>query len=107
MYWETLPSWVWLIYYLLIFTTLGAAIISVIQKKIVSLSIVTIVLTITVPITAINNSIGRLVDVNEFEHLISQLQQGSIWSIYVVLGYLYLLIYLVIFIKNKLNTEIA
>jgi hypothetical protein len=93
MYWETLPSWVWVIYYLFLLITLGTAILNVIRKKMISLSIITIVLSITVPIISMINSIGRVNGMNEFEHFVTQLQQGSIWSIYAVIGILYLFVY--------------
>ncbi|MFD2444036.1 hypothetical protein ACFSO7_08560 [Bacillus sp. CGMCC 1.16607] len=108
MYWETLPSWVWLVYYIFLFATLGTAIMNVSRKKMMVLSIITIVLTITVPIISIINSIGRVEGENEFEHLVTQLQQGSIWSIYAVIGTLYLFVYWVIFfVENKRNTELS
>lgn len=102
MYWETLPSWIWVIFYLFIFTTLGIAIRNVIRKKMISLSIGTILLTITIPLTGTLNSIGRHSGVNEFQHLISELQQGAIWTIYIFIGLLYLLAYWGMFVvKNK------
>jgi hypothetical protein len=106
MYWETLPNWVWIIYYLFLIVTLGTAIFSVIRKKMIRLSIIAIVLTMTVPIISLINSIGRAKGLNEFEHLVTQLQQGSIWSIYAIIGFLYLLVWWVMFlIKNKMKTE--
>jgi len=99
---ETLPNWVWIIYYLFLIATLGTAIFSVIRKKMVSFSITAIVLTMTVPIISLVNSIGRAEELNEFEHLVLQLQQGSIWSIYALIGIIYLLVWWVMFlIKNK------
>lgn len=103
MYWETLPSWVWVFYYLFLFLTLGIGISNVIRKKMLGLSVIAIFLTITVPIISMLNSIGRAKGMNEFEHLITQLQQGSIWSIYAVLGFLYIAVFL---IKNKLHQKI-
>ncbi|MFP7296881.1 hypothetical protein [Neobacillus niacini] len=66
-------------------------------------SVIAIVLTITVPIISMFNSMGRAKDTNEFEHLIAQLQQGSIWSFYAVLGFLYIAVFL---IKNKMHQKI-
>lgn len=102
MYWETLPNGVWIIYYSFLIVTLGTALLSVIRKKMISLSIIAIALTMTVPIIGLINSIGRAKGLNEFEHIVSQLQQGSIWSIYTFIGFLYLLIWWAIFLfKNK------
>jgi hypothetical protein len=103
---ETLPSWFWIIYYLFLFITLGTAIFSLIRKKIISLSIIAIVFTITVPIISLLNSIGRAEGLNEFEHLVNQLQQGSIWSIYAIIAYLYLLVWWVLFFnKSKITVH--
>lgn len=108
MYWETLPIWFWVIHYLFLFVTFGMAIMCVIRKKVIVISIITIILTITVPISSMLNSIGRAKGDNEFEHLVTQLQQGSIWSYYAVIGYLYLIAFWVMFlVKNKFNTEVS
>lgn len=104
MQWETLPNWFWVIYYLFLLTTLGTAIFSVIRKKMISLSILTIIFAVTVPIISLINSIGRTEEMNEFEHLISQLQQGAIWSIFIIIGYLFLLVWWFLFLfKSKIK----
>ncbi|WP_316572402.1 hypothetical protein [Neobacillus sp. YIM B06451] len=108
MYWETLPGWVWGVYYLYLLLTLGVGILNVSRKRILTFSVITIVLSITVPIISVLNSIGRAEGINEFEHLVAQLQRGSIWSIYVVIGFIYLFAYwAVIIIKNKRNAGIS
>lgn len=108
MYWETLPGSVWVIYYLFLFLTLGTGILNVIRKRMLGLSIIAIFLTITVPIVSMLNSVGRAEGRNEFEHLVAQLQQGAIWSIYSFIGFLYLFVFwTVFFLKNKINTEVS
>ncbi|KAB2331393.1 hypothetical protein [Bacillus mesophilum] len=102
MYWETLPSWIWVIYYLFLLLTLGTGILNVIRKRMISVSILAICLVITVPVISLVNSIGRAKGVNELEHLVAQLQQGAIWSIYTVTGTLFLFVFwILLFIKNK------
>ncbi|WP_186579507.1 hypothetical protein [Aquibacillus kalidii] len=93
MHWESLPSWVWFVYYLFLFATIALAITYIMKKKRRNLSIIAILFSISTPIIGILNSIGRARNVNEWEHMIIQFQQGAIWSIYVVLGFLYLLVY--------------
>ncbi|MFJ8260976.1 hypothetical protein ACIQ4I_03310 [Rummeliibacillus sp. NPDC094406] len=104
MYWETLPNWFWAIYYLFLLATLGTAIFSVVKRKMKGLSVIAIVFTLTVPIVSLVNSIGRAEGRNEFEHLVSQLQQGAIWSVFVIIGYLFLLVWWVLFL-SKSKTE--
>ncbi len=38
---------------------------------------------------------------NEFEHLVSQLQQGAIWSVFTIIGYLFLLL-----LKSKTKNQV-
>ncbi|MFD1019540.1 hypothetical protein [Thalassobacillus hwangdonensis] len=104
MYWETLPNGVWVIFYLFLLTTFATAVWNMVRKKMVILSILTIAVSITIPITGIFNSIGRHQGVNEFEHLVSELQQGAVWTVYIILGLLYLIAYwgLFMFKKNTL-----
>ncbi|MGX6444865.1 hypothetical protein ACWM35_16765 [Neobacillus sp. K501] len=108
MLWETLPNWTWVIYYLFLLTTLGTAITSVLRKKMISLSILAIIFAVTVPIISLINSIGRAEGMNEIEHLISQLQQGAIWSMFTIIGYLYLLVWWVLFLlKSKTKNQVT
>jgi hypothetical protein len=67
MYWETLPNWFWVLYYLFLLSTLGTAIYSIVKKKGKILPFLTIVFTVTIPIVAFINSIGRAEEMNEFE----------------------------------------
>jgi len=106
MYWETLPKWYWAIYYLFLTATFGTAIFSVIKMKMKSVSIIAITFTITVPIICLLKSIGRAEGMNEFEHFVSQLQQGSVWTIFAITGYLYLIAWWTLFfLKRKANGQ--
>ncbi|MFD2922162.1 hypothetical protein [Halobacillus naozhouensis] len=98
---ETLPSWFWVVYYLLLFITLSFAVFSLIRKRIKGLSIIAVVFAVTVPIISMLSSIGREEGLNELEHLVHQLQDGELWSIYVVIGYLYLLVWWVFILKQN------
>lgn len=105
--WETLPNWFWALYYLFFLITLGTAIFGVVKKKHRGLSILAIVFTVTVPIISLINSIGRVEEMNEFEHLFSQLQQGTIWSIFTVIGFIFLLVWWVLILfKSKSNNQV-
>lgn len=103
---ETLPTWFWIIYYLFLFITLGTVIFSLILKRIIRMSFVAIVFVITVPMMSLLNSIGREEGLNEVEFLLSQLQQGSIWSIYAVVCYLFLVVWWFVFIFSYENVKI-
>ncbi len=103
MYWETVPNWVLIIYYIFILVSLGAALLNIIRFRTVVLSTVTLILALTIPIISIINSIGREIGVDEFEHFIAQLQQGAPWSIYVLLGYGFLVVWWVIYFIQRFN----
>ncbi|WP_311520271.1 hypothetical protein [Paenibacillus albidus] len=87
--------------------TLGTAIFSVAKKRHKILSILAIIFTVTIPIVSLINSIGRTEGRNEFEHLVSQLQQGAIWSIFATIGYLFLLVWWGLFLfKSKIKSKL-
>ena len=99
---ETLPNWFWTIYYLFLLVTLGTALLSVIKRKMSRLSFIAIVLTLAIPLVSLINSIGRPEEMNEFEYLVNEFQQGAIWSVFVMVGYLFLIVWWGLFLfKSK------
>ncbi|WP_421379677.1 hypothetical protein ACOJQI_16005 [Bacillus salacetis] len=96
-----LPNWFWALYYFFLLITLGATIFSITKRKLIGLSIVAIMISVTVPIVSLLSSTGRGDGMNEFEHFVSQLQQGAIWSILVAIGYLFLLVWWALFLFKK------
>ena len=99
---ETLPNWFWTLYYLVLLITVGAAIFYVVHRRLKGLSILAIVFALTIPVISIINSIGRTEGMDEFEYLVSQFQQGAIWTVFVIIGYLYLIVWWVLFLlKSK------
>lgn len=105
MYWETLPNWFWIIHHAFMFSAFVTAIHSLHRIRNIIYSIITLFFTITVPILSVLNSIEREIGLNEFEHLIIELQQGSIWSIYIGIGYLYILVWWVLFFATNKNNK--
>ncbi|TCN26516.1 hypothetical protein [Mesobacillus foraminis] len=105
VYWQTLPAYVWVFYYIFILATLGLAILNIFRKKLAVSSVTVIVVTITVPIISVMNTIGRGESVNEFEHLVHHLQQGSAWAMYALIGYLYLIFYWGLFLFKKRKSD--
>ncbi|OAT86034.1 hypothetical protein A6P54_17985 [Bacillus sp. MKU004] len=101
MLWETLPVWFWIIYYLVLVAILATAIYSVVKRKHTRMSVIAIILTVTIPSVSLIQSIGRAEGMNEFEHLISQLQQGAVWSLFTVGGYLFLVVWLIFFLFKR------
>ncbi|KYG89823.1 hypothetical protein A0U40_08830 [[Bacillus] sp. KCTC 13219] len=93
MQYGTLPNWFWIIYYLFLFITIITARLCIKQRKLIVLSVLTIFFAITVPIISFIHSIERKLGEDELHYFISRLQQGDIWTVYVILGYLYILIW--------------
>ncbi|MCR8845604.1 hypothetical protein NQ117_18125 [Paenibacillus sp. SC116] len=99
MHMQTLPSWVWMVYYSFLFITLVTTVISIIRKKNTFFSIIVAAVTMLVPAVSLINNIGR--DGNEFEYWFEQLQEGQMWSIFVTIGYVIIVIWLLTFSFNK------
>lgn len=98
MYWESMPNWFWGIYYLFLLSSLLIGVLSFIRNKNRTVSIIAIIFAITTPLLCIVNSIERAPGLNEFEYLFIQLQKASLWAIYSVIGNLYLLIWVMLFV---------
>ncbi|MGM8216608.1 hypothetical protein ACLIA0_13700 [Bacillaceae bacterium W0354] len=89
--WETLPNWFWGIYYSFFLITLVMAIFNIVKKRLINISIITVVLSFVIPIASFFYSIGRIKGLNELEYLIHNLQQGELWSIFITVLYLYII----------------
>ena len=63
-----------------------------------NLSMIAIVFSIIIPIITLVNSIGRVEGINEYDHILNQLQQGALWSIIAIIGHLYLLVWWILFL---------
>ncbi|SES18716.1 hypothetical protein SAMN04487944_12274 [Gracilibacillus ureilyticus] len=101
MYGETLPNWFWAIYYLFLLTTFVSAIISITKKKRIYRSILAILFAVIIPVVSVINSVDRAENMNEFEHLVSQFQNGAIWSVFTIIGYLFLIVWWMTFNRRK------
>ncbi|MBT2691681.1 hypothetical protein [Bacillus sp. ISL-55] len=90
----------WIILYLLLMIIFVRAIYSVIKKKQVPLAMIAILVIISVPMVSLMNSIGRPLDMSEFEYLARELKQGALWAIFIIAGYLYLLVWFILSLKK-------
>jgi hypothetical protein len=89
---NTLPPWFWIVYYLFLAVTIGVAIYNLSNRKSRRMALLVIWVAITVPI-ALLNSIVAPPELNEYQHLVSELQQGSLWAVYACSGYLFLVVW--------------
>ena len=90
----------WIIYYLLLMTIFVRAIYSVIKKKLSPLAMIAILVIVSVPMVSLMNSIGRPLEMNEFEFLAREFKQGALWAIFTIVGYLYLLVWFILSLKK-------
>ncbi|MCR8966140.1 hypothetical protein O0550_23640 [Brevibacillus halotolerans] len=102
---ETLPNWFWIIYYLFLLATLKTALSSLVKKQVLRIvSSFTIIFVCTIPFIGLIHSIERQDGLNEFEYFRGQLQQEEMWTIYSIVGYVYLLVWWGLVIrKEKIN----
>ncbi|TCT22582.1 hypothetical protein EDD68_1081 [Melghiribacillus thermohalophilus] len=105
MDWESLPDLFWFFYYIVLLITLGTAIFHLVQKKGKIISMLTIFFTVTTPIVSFMNSIGRDSGVNELEHFMMNLTQGSLWAIYSMTGYLMIMVFWILFSRQIFSAD--
>ncbi|UFT98373.1 hypothetical protein KO561_14355 [Radiobacillus kanasensis] len=105
VYWESIAGWIWIIYYLFLFVTFVVATAHLYKKKQLVLPIVAICFTVFVPIISLINSIERPINTNEWEHFMSQVQQGSFWSLFALMGYLFLVFWWTLVLTTNLKKE--
>ena len=93
-----LPGWFWLIYYSFLFIVLSVGVINIVRKRMYFLSILAVALAFLVPIISIANSLFLDIGTNELTHLIAELQQSKKWSMFAIVGYSYMVLYLAVFV---------
>ncbi|NMH68152.1 hypothetical protein HF072_05105 [Bacillus sp. RO3] len=98
---ETLPQWFWIIYYSLGFLTIAAAVFSIKQKQMVWRSLMTIFITLSIPVVGIANGIYREEHQDEWEQWLAHLGSGSLWAYYLLSGYLWIVIWWGMFIRKR------
>jgi hypothetical protein len=97
---NTLPAWFWIAHYLFLAVTIGVAIYNLSNRKTRRMSFLVILVAITVPIVGLLNSIVAPPELNEYQHLVNELQQGSLWAWYACSGYLILVVWwITLFLK--------
>lgn len=99
MFWESLPTWFWVVYHAFLLVIIISSIFSIFKGKQKFFSSLSLILTLAIPIIVIINSIERDINQNEWQHFILQLQQGEPWTIFTIFGHLFILIWFVWFLK--------
>ena len=102
---NTLPPWFWIAYYLFLAVTIGVAIYNLSNRKSIRLSLLVIWVSITAPIVSILNSIVAPAELNEYQHLVSELQQGALWAWYACSGYLFLAVWWILLLLKIITRQ--
>ncbi|MGP4062896.1 hypothetical protein [Halobacillus sp. H74] len=98
---ETVAPWTLILYYLFLLLVLGTSLFSLMKKRSISLALVTAFIVITIPLVTIINSIGRSEGYNEWDYFLHSIQIGEVWAIYVGLGNLFSIVWLLIFFFSR------
>ncbi|RNB93062.1 hypothetical protein EDM60_24560 [Brevibacillus parabrevis] len=85
-----MPGWFWAIYYLFFLIPAGTAVFCLARKKNKRMSVAAMLLALLLPVVSLWKSIGRAEEMDEFEHFVMELLQGSLWAVFVLASYVFL-----------------
>lgn len=97
---QTLPGWFWIIYYMLLCLSLISGTVNWVRQRLSALSALTIILSLLVPIVSFVYTVGRTEGLNEFEFIFAQMKVGDLWAIFLIVGYVYLLVWWYLFVSS-------
>jgi len=102
----TLPAWVWIIYYCFIAISIIYGFIALFKGTLNRfLSLLTIIVSIIIPILFITYSIERSVTQNEFDYFVSGLLKGNMVSWMLLVMIIYVGFWWVILIKRIVDKK--
>ncbi|MGM7700308.1 hypothetical protein ACSVDE_01215 [Pseudalkalibacillus sp. Hm43] len=99
---DTLPTWVWVMYFAYIIASMVVSFHAIRKKRLIVLSVLHIGFTITTPIIGFVHAIERI-EGNELNHLIRGLENFELWSVYVLVGYVYSFVWWILYLFKKKN----
>ncbi|MGF3104461.1 hypothetical protein [Rossellomorea sp. DUT-2] len=100
---ETLPNWFWLLYYSLMLLTIASAFFSIKKQQDIWRAMITIFVTLSIPVVGFVNGIYREGNQNEFEQWLSHLGKGELWALYLMFGYMYVIVWWGSLIRKRKN----
>ncbi|MGM0852520.1 MAG: hypothetical protein ACQEWI_07905 [Bacillota bacterium] len=102
---ETLPQWFWLFYYSLILLTIAVAVLSIKKQRDIWSALVTLFVTLSIPVVGFVNGIYREENQNELEQWLSHLGKGELWALYILFGYIYVIVWWGGLIRKRKEAE--
>jgi hypothetical protein len=95
---EMETTWIWIGYYSLALASLLASIFCVMTKRMVRMSWLHVFILVSGYVIFHYHAIGRPIDQSEYDYLTAELNNGSLWSAYVLVGYVYTLAWWIRFV---------
>lgn len=102
---ETLPQWFWILYYSLMLITIASALFSIRKQRYRWGGMLTIFFTLSIPVVGLVHGIYRGENQNELEQWLSDLVKGEIWAFYLLFGYIYVIVWWVLLIRNRVRSQ--
>ncbi|WP_067724886.1 hypothetical protein [Oceanobacillus damuensis] len=96
---ETLPTWLWIAYYIFIFLTLISGIVNWARQVYSPLAAITIIFSLLVPLVGFIYYIGRPDGLNEYEYVSAQFQKRDLWSLFIILTHFYFIVWWFLFLN--------
>ncbi|MFC7786439.1 MULTISPECIES: hypothetical protein [unclassified Rossellomorea] len=102
---QTLPQWFWLLYYSLILLTIASVFFSIQNQRDIWRAMITIFVTLSIPVVGFVNGIYREQNQNEWEQWLSHLGKGELWALYLLFGYIYVVVWWGALIRKRKEAE--
>ncbi|CDQ40791.1 hypothetical protein M948_17945 [Virgibacillus sp. CM-4] len=96
----SLPTWIWVFYFIFLVFTLTTALISNFKNRSISYAYTAIILSFAAPLFSFLFSVGRPEGVHSISYVFSQIWNGNLFALAIVLANIYLLFWDGLFIKN-------
>ena len=88
---ESLPNWFLVLYLIFLFFSLITGLIGLIRQWFSNLSAMTIVFSLLAPLASLIFVVQRPSNSTVYEYVLSQLQAGDLWAIFITVLFLYLI----------------
>ncbi|MFJ8526552.1 hypothetical protein [Bacillus sp. NPDC094106] len=101
----SVAAWFLVCYYAFFALTIGSIVWALVKGWMGALSMITLIITLTLPIVNLLSSIGRDEGLTEIDWLWKELLRGEMWALYVMGGFVYLVVWwcMLIFKSNPLK----
>lgn len=96
---ETLPTWFWFCYNLILLATLVGGIINWVRQVYSPMAAITIILSLLVPLVGFVYGVGRGEGLNEIQYVMTQLKERDIWALFIITAHIYFAVWWFLFLN--------